>query len=189
MLSWTFSHSVYQALWVLPVPYSGLSLVLTCMPGSSPSSVHYPWCSQGGLFWKHSWSRDSSFWNLIKWLLFALRIKYKLSDKTRIVWDFSGDSIVKTSCFQGKGCRFNLWSGTKSHLLCSVAKKVFKKKKRYIFSEPFPTLQYSFSPPHPTNFIYYPIFPNTFLFTLLFVSFYILLLLLKKLIPFLLARN
>lgn len=154
MLSWTFSHSVYQALWVLQVPYSGLSLVLTCMPGSSPSSVHYPWCSQGGLFWKHSWSRDSSFWNLIKWLLFALRIKYKLSDKTPIFWDFSGDPIVKTSCFQGKGCRFNLWSGTKSHLLCSVAKKVLKKKKDTYFLNPFQLFSiHTLHPTLPISFI------------------------------------
>ena len=54
-----------------------------------------------------------------------------------------------------------------------MAKKVFKKKKKI---RVFWTLSNSsifilFSPPHPTNFIYYPIFPNTFTFTLLFVSF------------------
>ena len=43
-----------------------------------------------------------------------------------MTWDFPGCPMVKTLCFQCKGCGFNPWE-LKSHMPGSMAKK--KKKK------------------------------------------------------------
>ena len=48
--------------------------------------------------------------------------------------DFPGSPVVMTSCFQYRGAGFSLWSELRSHMLCSVAKKL-KKKKNFFLKE------------------------------------------------------
>ena len=45
-----------------------------------------------------------------------------MKQKIIMTWDFPGCPVVKTLCFQCKGCGFNPWE-LKSHMPGSMAKK------------------------------------------------------------------
>ena len=56
------------------------------------------------------------------------QIKFKL--KKCISWDFPGDPVVKTLCFQHRGCRFDHLSGNQIPTCCMAEKGKKQRKKK-----------------------------------------------------------